>query len=158
MPPFLCDEMLTGLGRWLRAAGHDALCSRPGTPDGELVGLAKRDGRLLLTRDRRLLDRRDAQGRALLLTGGSLDLWAAQLRKMLGLSWRHAPFSRCLLCNQPLDRAAGVAMDRVPSWAMGGRLMQCRTCDKVYWPGGHVSRMAAHLERWERGEYNVPGA
>ncbi len=49
---FLCDEMLWGLGRWLRAAGY-ATAAR-GLADGELLRRAGAEGRVLLTLDRAL--------------------------------------------------------------------------------------------------------
>jgi uncharacterized protein with PIN domain len=33
---FLCDEMLAGLGRWLRIAGYDAAIAGPGRRDRDL--------------------------------------------------------------------------------------------------------------------------
>jgi hypothetical protein len=32
VPRFLCDEMLHGLGRWLRAAGYDTVIAESGIP------------------------------------------------------------------------------------------------------------------------------
>jgi hypothetical protein len=39
---FLCDEMLVGLGRWLRIAGYDTVIAERGRNDRELgrIGLA----------------------------------------------------------------------------------------------------------------------
>ena len=34
---FLCDEMLWGLGRWLRAAGYDTATAARGLAGGELL-------------------------------------------------------------------------------------------------------------------------
>jgi uncharacterized protein with PIN domain len=49
-PQFACDAMLGGLARWLRAAGYDAWW-RADIGDWDLVRLAQREGRLLLTSD-----------------------------------------------------------------------------------------------------------
>ena len=51
---FLCDVMLGGLAKWLRAAGYDAYYAREGTDvsDGVLVRMAIEEGRVLLTSDR----------------------------------------------------------------------------------------------------------
>src|SRR3954469_17556351 len=51
---FLCDEMLGRLARLLRAAGYDTYLAADGEPDAELIKLARREGRVLVTRDKRL--------------------------------------------------------------------------------------------------------
>jgi uncharacterized protein with PIN domain len=49
-PRFACDAMLGGLARWLRAAGYDASW-HDGIDDGELIRLARREGRTVLSSD-----------------------------------------------------------------------------------------------------------
>src|SRR5205085_4482474 len=49
-PRFACDAMLGYLARWLRAAGYDAFWQE-GIDDAELVRLARREGRYLLSCD-----------------------------------------------------------------------------------------------------------
>ena len=53
---FLCDEMLTGLARWLRIAGYDTAIVVRGRRDRDLVEQANSENRILLTRDRRLVE------------------------------------------------------------------------------------------------------
>ena len=54
MPRFLCDEMLRGLGRWLRAAGYDTVIAGGGIPDRALAARCAEEDRVLLTKDRQL--------------------------------------------------------------------------------------------------------
>src|SRR3972149_761952 len=54
---FIADSMLGRLATWLRILGYDTLYFRD-AQDGRLVALARREGRILLTRDTRLLMRR----------------------------------------------------------------------------------------------------
>ena len=49
---FLCDEMLAGLGRWLRAAGYDTEIAETQMEDSKILDRAMREKRFLLTRDR----------------------------------------------------------------------------------------------------------
>ena len=49
----LCDEMLKGIGRWLRAAGYDVAIVDDGVHDDDLLARACAENRLLLTCDRR---------------------------------------------------------------------------------------------------------
>jgi uncharacterized protein with PIN domain len=143
-PTFLCDEMLHGLARWLRAAGYDAVTEEPGTPDAVLVARAGREGRFLLTRDRAMLQRRGASRHVVMLSGQSTDLWAGEMRRRLGLAWWHAPFTRCLICNTPLEMH--------PSLPERAEVTGCPTCRKVYWPGSHTRRMAERLKAWQAGD------
>ena len=54
MPRLLCDEMLRGLGRWLRAAGYDTVIAEGGLPDRALAKRCAKENRVLLTKDRSL--------------------------------------------------------------------------------------------------------
>ena len=53
---FLCDQMLARLGRWLRAAGYDTLIIEKSLDDKEIFKQAKEEKRLLITRDKQILD------------------------------------------------------------------------------------------------------
>ena len=54
---FIADSMLGRLATWLRILGYDTLYFRD-ADDGRLVTLARREERILFTRDTRLLARR----------------------------------------------------------------------------------------------------
>jgi hypothetical protein len=144
----LCDEMLAGFGRWLRAAGHDTALAQPGRPDRELVERAAAEGRVLLTADRSMADRRTPV--RILLLNNDFDADAEIVRRELSLDWLVAPFSRCVMDNAVLDEAGPQALARVPAEARGlpEPFRACPQCGRVYWPGSHVKRMRARLERW----------
>src|SRR2546426_8534740 len=57
---FAADCMLGTLAKWLILLGHD-VAYFPRIEDHELVQMARREGRTILTRDRRLVQRRDAK-------------------------------------------------------------------------------------------------
>lgn len=147
-PRFLTDEMLSGLARWLRAAGHDTARAPAGAADGALVALAAAENRLLLTRDRAILERKAAAGLVLVLDGEGVEAWAAELSTRLALDWWAAPFTRCLVCNTALVAAPDAA--GLPPGA-NPPLRWCPACRKPYWRGGHVRRMEARLRRWADG-------
>ena len=144
----LCDNMLAGLAKWLRAAGHDAELRRPGEGDRALLARARAEDRLLLTRNRHLLDFREAPGRVLLLRPNRLDEAARALREAFGLDWQAAPFSRCLICNRPLEGVRPGPGDPVPGDVREGPVRRCPECGRFYWPGSHVRRMQARLAAW----------
>ncbi len=152
---FLCDEMLTQLGRWLRAAGYDTIIAGHGTDDRALVARAVIDRRILLTRDRKLLEIRDAARCVDLLGEGGIRAWVAAVTPRFEIDWLARPFSRCLVCNTPLQPAPPLARGRLPPGVLAEvqEINYCRQCDKLYWPGGHVRRMMETLERWRAGRF-----
>jgi predicted nuclease of predicted toxin-antitoxin system len=103
----LCDEMLRGLGRWLRAAGHDTLIARGGTSDLDLLAFARAEGRILLTCDRELARLAGGDPQVVALATEAPDPAAGELSARLGIDWLAAPFSRCLLDNAALRPADG---------------------------------------------------
>jgi len=147
----LCDEMLKGIGRWLRAAGYDTAIAQDGVADDDLLAQARAKNRVLLTSDRTLAGR-SAAGAVVLLATGSLDEAAAALRERLAIDWLHAPFSRCLLDNARLRPAEPAALARLPerSRTGAGPITVCPDCGRIYWPGSHVRRMRARVGRWRQ--------
>lgn len=143
----LCDEMLAGLARWLRAAGHNTELAAPRMADRDLIAWARAEHRLLLTRDRSLAAL--CPDIALLLPE-PLDAQAARLTQALGLDWKHAPFTRCLRDNTPLRPARTQDLAGLPDGtaSMPGPFSTCPECGRLYWPGSHVRRMAARLGQW----------
>lgn len=147
-PRLFADAMLGALARWLRALGFDTAYD-PGLDDPELVALAHAEGRTILTRDRRLTERRLARNH-LLIRSDVVDEQVRQVLDDLGL--RPDPtrlLGRCLRCNTPLEPLdPEVARTRVPPWV--ARTQQefraCPGCGRVYWRGTHVERMARRLE------------
>jgi hypothetical protein len=67
---FLVDSMMGRLLRWLRVLGVDTLLREEGESVGEILARSQAEGRILLTRDRKLADRRDL-GRAAVFVVGS---------------------------------------------------------------------------------------
>lgn len=145
-PAFLADAMLHGLARWLRALGFDTI--RPDRDDPELVALAETQGRILLTRDRALIN--DHQPKRVLLIRQDKPL--QQLREVIAACDISEPaglFHRCLLCNTPVRPATdGEIASLIPEPAREkpGPFSRCPECGRLYWPGSHTRRMRRALE------------
>ncbi len=145
---FVADAHLGGLARLLRLAGFDTLYDNR-YEDAEVVAIAEREGRIVLTRDRELLKRRE-------LTHGCFvhalrpEQQAAELFARLDLARSARPFSLCLACNAPLraiDKAA--VAERLPPdvRARHTRFATCDHCQRVFWEGSHWKRMRIVLDR-----------
>jgi uncharacterized protein with PIN domain len=141
-----CDAMCGGLARWLRVLGVDTSYT-PGIDDGLLVQQALREGRVVVSSDHKLFERRVfAQGElAGLLFPAGLRL-RDQVRfvvQRLGLA---VGFPRCTLCNGGLlavSRAevADVVPARSLIWTR--EFYRCERCGHVYWEGTHWRRIRA---------------
>ena len=146
-PTLAADAMLGGLTRWLRALGLDVSYD-PALDDPDLVARAAEEGRVILTRDRKLVERRLAR-RHLLITS---DEVGAQLRQVLAdLAIEIVPerlFSRCLRCNEPLvELPRELALERVPPFVARTqeRYRECPSCRRVFWSATHAARMRQKL-------------
>lgn len=148
-PRLLADTMLGRLARWLRALGFDvAYDSR--LDDAALVEKAVAEGRVLLTRDRRLVLRRRRTGDFLLIASESLEEQVRQVICELDLSVEpERLFGRCLRCNAPLQAASGDAVrGAVPEFVARTqrRFRRCPDCGRIFWAASHVARMRRRLE------------
>jgi uncharacterized protein with PIN domain len=64
-------------------------------------------------------------------------------------------FTRCLVCNTPLQRATDEQVDaQVPGNVRSRHddFRYCPNCHKVYWAGSHTNRMLAAIESIFKGE------
>jgi uncharacterized protein with PIN domain len=142
---FLCDEMLVRLARLLRAAGYDTYLASGGETDAALLRVAREEGRIVLTRDRRLAAA--ASPESVLIDGRGVEREAESLSRNVVLDWDFAPFSRCVMDNARLREATAQEVARMPQQAraLGGPYRACPACGRLYWPGRHVRRMSARL-------------
>lgn len=154
-PRFLCDEMLGGLCRYLRAAGYDTSFANNGDSDRDLLRRCRDEGRYFLTQDQLIREHKAAQGIAIIFPHGNLDWLAMQLATQVKLDWLAYAFTRCLIDNTPLQAADAAALERIPADARqpGAPFSHCPTCDRVFWRGSHYQRMHARLARWQAGQF-----
>ena len=150
-PRFLVDAMLGSLARWLRILGFDAAYDSA-TEDADLVEIARGQSRVLLTRDRRLIQRRilrDTADSHLLIREDGIEHQLRQVIDELGLEVRASRlFGRCLRCNTELDTLpAAQAQEHVPPFVARTQngFRRCPSCERIYWSATHVDAMVARL-------------
>lgn len=149
---FLCDAMLGGLAKWLRAAGYDTYYAREGTDisDGSLVRMALEDGRTLLTSDRGFLERkpvRDEEVSILVVPHLPVE---DQLRLVAGSFDLARRPSRCMECNGELEVVqTSDVVERVPPGVIRDhqKFFRCQGCGRVFWHGSHWERIVTRLGR-----------
>ena len=148
-PRLIADAMLGSLARWLRTLGIDVAYER-GIEDADLVAAAVAEDRIILTRDRRLVERRLARNH-LLIRSPDVEDQVRQVLAELAIEFDVARlFSRCLRCNEPLVSVpAEEARQQVPPFvaATQDRFRRCPTCGRIYWRSTHVERMRERLRR-----------
>lgn len=148
-PKLIADAMLGGLARWLRVLGLDTAYD-PALDDSELVDAAVEQGRVILTRDRRLVERRRAANH-LLVRSEVVDEQVAQVLAELAIE--PAPgalFSRCLRCNAPLAQMSPAeAAHQVPPFVARTqtRFRRCPSCGRIFWRATHAERMRRRLRK-----------
>jgi uncharacterized protein with PIN domain len=145
---FIVDCMLGKLAKWLRILGFDAVYLNK-AEDRDLLLLARREKRILLTKDQELL--LAAAGLPSLFIES--DNWQEQLAQVLDayrLRDRAKPHSRCLACNIELKRipkrlarnlVTPFVFEQATSFAI------CPSCGRVFWPGTHFEDMDLKIAR-----------
>jgi len=143
------DAMLGKLAKWLRVLGFDVTYER-WIEDQVLVRRAKNEGRDILTRDRRLVQRR--WGNSIRFIVIEDDHWPNQLRQVireLGQPPRKDVLSRCIRCNEPLNSFRRIeAAAQVPPYVhrTQKKFFQCPSCRRIYWRGTHQKRILSRLK------------
>jgi uncharacterized protein with PIN domain len=144
VPKFATDRMLARLARWLRLLGADVLFD-PQLGGHQLLGRARAEDRITLTRDKRLRTASDA----LYLES---NLFRDQLREVLArfpFDPRRRAFTRCSHCNAPLAKTSRDAVvRRVPPfvYASQERFTRCPRCGRIYWGATHPERIRRELD------------
>lgn len=143
---FIADVMLGRLARWLRLLGFDALYYS-NISDYKLLKVAREQGRLILTRDTRLIKIKGIKDYLLIRSNDSFE----QLLEVIeALNLRHFKlFSRCALCNGLLSRVSDKTevKDSVPEFVFLNfhSFLRCSECGRIYWEGTHPKMLKDKL-------------
>ncbi|MCL5103499.1 MAG: Mut7-C RNAse domain-containing protein [Armatimonadetes bacterium] len=145
---FIADCMLGKLAKWLRMLGHDTIYISDAN-DEDLVRIAVREDRTLLTRDLRLCERRMVRARCVFVDWGSTGGQVRQVFKELKLRVsENSLFTRCTVCNGEIAPIPKIEVEgRVPPYVYETHeeFGYCAHCDKIYWRGTHVQHVLEAL-------------
>jgi hypothetical protein len=147
-PRFVADVHLGKLARHLRMAGFDTLWTSH-WDDDEIVAIAAREKRTILTRDKGMLRRKEVD-RGYFVRATESERQLSEVLRALQLEHMLHPFTRCRECNTPLeDVERESVLDRLPPRVREAysRFRRCPGCERVYWEGSHFERMKAVLAR-----------
>jgi uncharacterized protein with PIN domain len=143
---FLLDVHLGTLARRLRLLGVDAAYESTDVGDPALAAQSARERRVLLTRDRGLLRRRELWAGAFVYPHRPED----QLRDVLErFRPELRPWTRCMACNGLLRDAAKAEVAHLlepGTLRTVDTFTQCAECGRVYWRGTHHGRLETMVE------------
>ena len=147
---FLADSMLGKLARWLRMLGQDIVYNVE-LGDSELLELAKKENRVLLTKDLELYKR--ANGKdidALYLEGKSESERLAEVAKRYGLILEiEMEKSHCPVCNTKLEATPKEQLSgelEKNTFTYYDKFWKCPNCGQVYWQGAHWKQITNTLK------------
>jgi uncharacterized protein with PIN domain len=150
---FIADGMLGKLTRWLRMLGHDVKYSNK-LNDAELAVIAKKERRILLTKDLELYQRAIAKGiDAFYVEGLTEAERLAELAKRFNIALViDLKNSRCPRCNSklrstPKEKLAGKVEKN--TFTYYDEFWKCPKCGHIYWQGAHWGRIRATLAEAE---------
>jgi uncharacterized protein len=146
-PRFVLDVHLGRLAAYLRLLGFDCHYGND-LSDERIIELARRERRIILTRDVGLLkDGRVTHGA---FVHGTRPLHqVAEIVERFQLEGCLRPWTRCMKCNGLIEV---VGPERLDQDALPADIRQrfnrygrCRDCRRVYWPGSHSDRLRERL-------------
>jgi uncharacterized protein with PIN domain len=141
-PRFVVDVNLGQLARYLRLLGFDALYRNSYT-DKEVARIASEQNRIVLTRDRALLQHK-------IITHGTFVRavkpreQVTEILERLDLYRLVRPFTRCLRCNgelEDVDKDAVLHQLQSRTRQFYEHFRRCKACGQAYWKGSHFNRM-----------------
>jgi uncharacterized protein with PIN domain len=145
---FIADSMLGKLAKWLRVLGYDTLYQT--FYEEGAVAESAREGRKVLSRHKPTITR---YTNSVLIHSDHVKDQLYELKNGGTItSDRSEWFSRCLLCNIPLEETKGAdARENVPEYVFyqsASEIRFCPSCGRYFWPGSHRERMVRQLEEW----------
>jgi uncharacterized protein len=146
---FLADGMLGKLARWLRMLGNDVVFD-VGLDDAALLEAAKKEGRVLLTRDLELYKRAIAKGiDAYYVEGTSEGSRLAEVSKRYGAALEiDMDKSHCPVCNTPLKATPKEQLQgelEENTYTYYDKFWKCPNCGQIYWRGAHWKQISGTL-------------
>lgn len=145
---FAVDRMLGKLAKELRMLGYDTYYYR-GEKSYPLIKLAREEGRMILTRNTKLLPKRPEDRIIRIIEDDPWLQLKELLRQHLISPEGEGLFSRCLRCNTPLGEIRKEEVEgMVPDYIFHQKreFSQCPRCQRIYWQGSHLDHMQRKIE------------
>jgi len=156
-PRFVVDCNLGRLARYLRLLGFDCLY-RNDYRDADVAVISQQQHRIVLTRDRRLLQHRVID-HGLFVRATRPKVQVREVLQRLDLYRLAQPFTRCAHCNGRLEAVSKETVDALlqPKTRHYYEVFrQCPDCHRVYWQGSHYARTRKLIEEFLELPTEIP--
>ena len=145
---FVADVNLGRLARMLRLLGFNTLY-RNDYDDARVASVSAAETRILLTRDRRLLMRREVR-HGYFVRSDDPRMQVHEILRRFDLDDATRPFHRCSRCNGLVHRTNKQAVLHLlepKTRRYYDTFWQCGSCGQVYWEGSHMSGLINLVEQ-----------
>lgn len=147
---FIVDANIGKVARNLRMLGFDTYYDFD-LPDKEIVNLAEREKRIILSRDWGLLKRKNAIF-GYYPRSTNTDEQLDEIIKRYNLFDKFNPLTLCLECNgQILQTNKLEVKNEIDSgvYDFYDEFYKCQNCNKIFWKGSHYDKMKLAIEKWK---------
>lgn len=150
---FVVDQMYHRLARWLRMLGYDAIFNADFV-DQDYIHLAKKENRVILTRDEDMKRRAQKLGlQAVTIDAPTIEERLIIVHKELGieLAFPEKILPRCTICNSEIRAIdSNEILDQITDQTQlhYKEFWICKNpeCSQIYWRGSHWKRMGETLK------------
>lgn len=145
---FIADINLGDIVKYMRALGFD-LFYDSSLSNREIIEISKRENRIILTKNRKLLKFKDVS-HGVFIRPGTTEKQIRRIINYLDIKDDIKLFSRCLQCNTLLKVVQKEKiLNRIPPMTRVScdEYTYCQSCDKIYWKGTHFINMMGVLKQ-----------
>ena len=143
---FVVDTHLGKLLKLLRLFGFDSTSCND---DVKIVQISIQEKRIILTRDRQLLHRRDVT-HGYCVRSTKPDLQIKEVLKRFDLYSQIRAFYRCSMCNDvihPIAKSDILHRLQPKTRQHFNEFYFCPGCERIYWKGTHYKKLKNKIER-----------
>jgi len=144
---FVVDVNLGKLAHKLRLLGFDT-CFRNDLQDDEIVRIASKAKRIILTRDKGILKRNEVK-HGYFLRNDDPEKQVSEVVERLQLQQLFRPLSRCSNCNgliEDVEKQSVMNLIESDTYEYYDEFWRCVECGKVYWKGSHFKKIISWAE------------
>lgn len=145
---FIADVHLGTLARQLRLLGFDTAWDRD-LDDREIIDVARRERRIILTRDKGIL-KNGGVTHGYWLRATDPDAQLEEVIRALDLARSIEPYLRCMECNGELaavSRSDAARSVPLQVFLVYREFKRCTGCGRIYWRGSHLRHLDRIVER-----------
>jgi len=145
-PTFFVDAMLGNIAKKLRLMGYDSMYFSD-INDDELIQLAKKDERIIISRDGDLIRKSLKNGIKSILVKNSTEIEQFHdiiKKSNLKIIEINGDIARCPNCNsktQSIDKKNILQKIPIKVLEYNDRFWECKSCNQIFWEGTHIKNL-----------------